>query len=85
MGATQAPAVFQQFKDLDQEIAFLHSDNASAHWSDLDLAGINEQLADFDPNFDIDLLGIEDFEVEPADKPQSDKQQKKCPHCGGEL
>jgi hypothetical protein len=66
--ADTAPVVYQEFTDQDQETAFIHSDNTIADWAELDLAMINDQLKDFDPSFDIDLLGLEDFEIEPADK-----------------
>lgn len=63
----EAPIVTQDFEDTDQEYAFVQSDNAIASWAELDLAWINVDLGDLGP-FDIDLLGIKDFVVEPSDK-----------------
>ena len=65
----KVPVVYQTFKDKEQEYAFAVSDNAIASWADLELAKINEHLKELDGiNFDIDLLGIKDFEIEVADK-----------------
>lgn len=65
---THVPVVYQDFKDEDQFYAFVQSDNGISQQSELDLAGINLDLGDLGPDFDIDWLGIKDFEIEPADK-----------------
>lgn len=65
---TEFPVVYQDFKDDDEEYACVQSDNAIASWAELDMAGINLDLANLGPDFDIDLLGIKDFVLEPADK-----------------
>jgi len=59
---------YQDYESDDQENADAVSDNSISSWSELDLSGINTDLADFDPSFDIDLLGIKDFVLEPAEK-----------------
>lgn len=69
----QVPVVFQDFTDIEQEYAFVQSDNAIALWAELDLSAINSDLADLGPDFDIDLLGIKNFELEPADKEGEDE------------
>lgn len=66
-GFTEVPIVYQDFEDTDQEYLFVQSDNAIAAWSELELKDINVDLGELGP-FDIDLLGIKDFELEPADK-----------------
>lgn len=68
MGWTQAPVNYQDYESEDQEIADVHADNAIAAWAQLDFAKINDQLKDFDPQFNVDLLGIRNFEIEPLDK-----------------
>lgn len=65
---TEFPVDYQDFDSHDQEYAFLVNDNAIASWSELELAKINEALGQLDPNFDIELLGIKDFTIEPLDK-----------------
>jgi DNA modification methylase len=65
---TSVPVDFQDFPDDDAEYAFLVSDNAIASWAELDLAGINASIGDLGPDFDINLLAIKDFVLEPAEK-----------------
>lgn len=80
-GYKEFPVNFQDFKDEEQEYAFLVSDNSIALWAELDLSGINIDLPDLGPDFDIDMLGIKDFELEPADKygDKTDEQDNDVP------
>lgn len=73
----EVPVSFQDYADETQEYADLQSDNAIASWSELDLSGINADLGDLGPDFDIDLLGIKDFVLEPVEKldPQCDEDE----------
>jgi len=68
LGLEKVPVNFQDYDSKQQEYSDLISDNSIAEWSELDLSGINADIPDFDPDFDIELLGLKDFEVEPADK-----------------
>lgn len=68
MGLDEVPVNIQEFNDEHEEYAFMVADNAIAGWSELDLAQINLAVPDLGPDFDIDLLGIKDFVIEPADK-----------------
>lgn len=61
---TEAPVVYQDFESQEQEYLFLQSDNAIASWAELDLSGIHLDIGDLGP-FDLDLLGIKDFQLEP--------------------
>jgi hypothetical protein len=89
-----APVVYQDFEDDDQEWLFVQSDNAIASWAELDIKGINADLSELGP-FDIDLLGIKNFNVVPEFEPgtiedQSQLDQKaplivQCPHCGDQF
>lgn len=67
-GIKAFPVVFQDFETDEQEYAFIQSDNAIALWADLDLSGINSDLGDLGPDFDINMLGIKDFALDMADK-----------------
>jgi DNA modification methylase len=69
------PVMYQDFESEAQEYAYLTSDNAIASWAELDLSMVNTEMLDFGPDFDIDLLGIKDFVIEPVEKfdPQSDE------------
>lgn len=68
LGLEKVPVDYQEFKSEEQEYAFLQSDNAIALWAELDLAGINADIADLGPDFDLDNLGIKDFVLEPITK-----------------
>jgi len=73
----EVPVSFQDYTDEAQEYADLTADNAIASWSELDLSGINSDMLDLGPDFDIDLLGIKDFVIEPIEKiePQCDEDE----------
>jgi len=61
-GLKEVPVMYQDFDNEASEYAYLTSDNAVASWATLDMAMINSELLNF-PDLDIELLGIEDFEV----------------------
>jgi len=79
LGEKQAPVNFQDYESEEQETLDLISDNSIALWAELDLSAINLIVPDIGP-IDIDLLGIKNFEIEPADFKQ--KRFSKCPQCG---
>jgi len=92
LGLKEVPVSYQDYSDEDQEFADIVADNAIASWSDLDLSAINNEIQNFDPNFDIDTLGIKNFVLDladsgfdPSDNVEADKEQKTCPHCGEAL
>lgn len=66
-GINLFPVTFQSFASEEAEYAFIQSDNAIAAWAELDLAAINQDLSNLGPDFDIDMLGIKDFILEPAE------------------
>lgn len=66
LGMKEIPCVFQDFESEDEEYIFMTQHNAIARWAELDFAQINSDIQDLGP-FDIDLLGIKDFVVEPLD------------------
>lgn len=72
LGWTEAPVNFQDYDSDEQEYADAIADNSIALWADLDLAGINADIVDLGPDFDLDLLGLEDFVLEPAEKASLD-------------
>lgn len=88
-GIKKFPVVYQEFENVESEYAFLQSDNAISTWSELDLSAINQDIGDFGPDFNIDMLGLKNFAVDVADlgfnpdfNDAKDKQTKTCPHCG---
>lgn len=74
-GWTEFPIVYQQFDSDEEYYTCVQSDNAIAAWSELDLSSINTDIGNLGPDYDIDLLGIKDFTLEPIEKfdPQSDE------------
>jgi len=74
-GWKEVPVSFQEYDDETQEIADVTSDNAIASWAELDLSMVNAFAPDLGPDFDIDLLGIKDFVLEPAEKFQGDEDE----------
>jgi hypothetical protein len=68
LGWKQIAVSYQDFETEAQEYSFVVSDNAIASWAELDLSAINTEMLDLGPDFDIDLLGIKDFSLEPMEK-----------------
>lgn len=64
----KVPVLYQDFESEEQEYAAGISDNSIASWSELDLSGINHDIPELGPDFNLDLLGLRGFELEPADK-----------------
>lgn len=69
MGVDKIPVSYQSFENEDQLYAFMASDNAIASWASLDLDKINLEIKDFSKDFDIELLGLKDFEVKEIELP----------------
>lgn len=92
LGMKTVPVIYQDFENEDQEYAALVSENAIASWAELDLSGINTDIGDLGPDFDISLLGLKDFLVEPFDREEMEIKEKEldeniptdkeCPSCG---
>lgn len=83
LGLEEVPVDYQDFESEEQEYAFLQSDNAIALWAEMDLSGINADIPDLGPDFDIDMLGIKNFVIdlsevnyEPEELDGSDGEKK---------
>lgn len=92
LGFEKLPVIYQDFENDDQVMAYLVSDNAIAKngWADLDYSMINEFVPELGPDFDMELLGLENFTIDPVDfepeddQPDMDKPKvviMECPHC----
>lgn len=75
------PVNYQDYDNEEMEYADVQADNAISSWAELSFSGINSDLENLGPDFDLEMLGIKDFELEPADKPEKPKKEK-CPTCG---
>lgn len=76
-GWTEVPVDDQDYDDPNMEYLDSVADNSIASWAELDLSGINQDILDLGPDFNIDLLGIKDFVLEPIEKldPQCDEDE----------
>lgn len=72
---SKVPVVYQDYADEAQEYADIIADNSIASWAELDLANINLDIQDLGPDFDINLLGIKDFEIDIADRFECDPDE----------
>lgn len=91
-GWKKVPVNIQEYESEEQEYADLTADNAIASWSSLDLSAINSEIGELGPDFDIDLLGVRSFSLDPIFEPATEEEQAKldekkplvtqCPNCG---
>jgi len=70
MGMKEVPVIFQEFTSDEQMYAYMVSDNAIGkdEWATLDMAGINADLGDLGPDFNLDFLGLKDFTLDLSEK-----------------
>jgi DNA modification methylase len=64
MGLERVPVHYQDFESDEQEFLFMVADNAIASQAELDLSAIHLDIGEMGP-FDIELLGLKDFQFEP--------------------
>jgi DNA modification methylase len=68
MGIKEVPVIYQDYTSTEQEYADHVADNSLQGWAELDFEGINTDVPDLGPDFDIDLLGIKNFTIDVNDK-----------------
>jgi len=68
MGLKTYPVEQQKYKSEELEYADMVADNAIQSWARLDYAMVNAEVPNLGPDFDMRILGIRDFVVEPMDK-----------------
>ena len=68
-GLKQVPVIYQDYDSSEQEYAHHVADNSLGVWSELDFAGINTDIPDLGPDFDIDMLGLRDFKIDASELP----------------
>lgn len=76
-GWKTVPVSYQDYDNEAAEYQDMVADNAIDDWAEMDKAKINADVVEFGPEFDIDLLGIKDFTLEPTEKfsPQADEDE----------
>lgn len=67
LGLDKIPVSFQDFENEEQFQAFVTSDNAIADWADIDLAKLDEIVHEFPEGFDMDLMGLRNYEPSTED------------------
>lgn len=75
-GWREVPVSYQDYENAAAEYADMVADNALAEWADLDRARINTDIIEFGPDFDLDLLGINNFTVDFSEHELDDKPEK---------
>lgn len=96
LGWAKAPVENQQYEDEAQEYADMIADNSISEYSHQDLSMVNTELIDLGPNFDVDMLGIKNFVIEPIEKYEGENTEidtdnfgndleHTCPKCGFEF
>lgn len=78
-GEKEYPVEKQDYENEDQEIADLNADNAIGLWAEMDLSGINADVPDLGPDFDIDFLGIKNFVVDVSEKTEVKEHERALP------
>ncbi len=66
--AEVVPVDYQDFENEAQEYQFMVSDNTIQELAELDLSMVNQDVLDFGPEFDVEMLGLPDFELIETDK-----------------
>lgn len=95
LGMEKVPCLYQEFESEAQLYAYIVSDNAIGkdHWAQLDLSQINTDILDLGPEFDIDMLGLKEFKIEPLDNMDKNESEidvdgmafeNTCPKCSYE-
>ena len=90
-GWKEAPVSYQDFEDSDQEYAHMVADNSLASWAQLDLMQVNLEIPELGPDFDVSMLGLKNFSIDPPsleDMPDEKPSKLKlftCPHCQEEF
>ncbi len=59
--AETVPVDYQDFENEAQEYQFMVSDNTIQELAELDLAMVSQDVLDFGPDFDLEMLGLPDF------------------------
>jgi hypothetical protein len=94
-GISEVPVHYKSFASEEDEYAWGNSDNGIGEYSSVDRKKVAEDILMFGPDFDIKLLGLKDFVIDPADKfsemdinpperadPSDNTSASQCPNCG---
>lgn len=77
LGMEKLPVIRQHFDSEAQEYQHMVSDNEIARWANLDVEGLRSDIKEFSlDEFDIEILGIEDFKIEDIDKTEKEEKEE---------
>lgn len=79
IGMAEIPATFQDYDSPEQEFADAIADNALDKWASLDHVGINQDLEELGADFNIEMLGIKDFEKADIDELEPGADENEIP------
>ncbi len=63
-GLKEVPVIYQDFESKEQEYSYHVSDNSVSLWAELDLSGINQDIIELGPDFDLNMLGVRGFTLD---------------------
>ena len=66
LGIKEIPAIYQDFENEAQEYAYVISDNEISRWAELDFEKVENKVKELE-GFDLELLGLKEFEVRAED------------------
>lgn len=78
-GWHSVPVNYQPYDNTEQEYADVVADNSIASWAELEYGLVNSELENLGPDFDLEMLGLKGFMLEPADKLDPDKEWEGLP------
>lgn len=84
LGWEKVAVDYQDFENEADEYAHMTADNAIGGWSTLDFSKINLDIQDLGP-FDIELLALHDFKIEPMENYEETKEEKNGPSALDKL
>ena len=67
LGIKKLPVIYQDFENEAEEYAHMTADNAIASWAKIDYSMVSEDIVELGPDFDIEMLGIVDFTIDPEE------------------
>ena len=78
LGINEMPVIYQDFDSEEQEYAHMTADNALTkdQWAEIDLSQINAELENIGPEFDLEMLGLKNFEIDLSNKNDIESQEK---------
>jgi hypothetical protein len=75
-GWNLCPVDYQDYDDEPQEYADVVADNSLATWAHLDLEAVQKQVESFGSKFEVEMLGVDGFSLQPEEIKFPDERGK---------